>query len=65
MHVTKDIPEMIKEAERIYPDVEFVYTSLSVFTKKLAKVIMERIASARGLLPQDIEKKSFEIISGD
>ena len=24
---------------------------------------MERIASARGLLPQDIEKKSFEIIS--
>ncbi|MBI3378651.1 MAG: precorrin-8X methylmutase [Nitrospirae bacterium] len=63
MHVTKDIPEMIKEAERIYPDVEFIYTEPLGIHEKLVQVIMERIASARGLLPQDIEKKSFEIIS--
>ena len=63
MHVTKDIPEMIKEAEKMYPDVEFIYTEPLGIHEKLAKVIMERISSARGLLPQDIEKKSFEIIS--
>ncbi|MCG2709235.1 MAG: precorrin-8X methylmutase, partial [Thermodesulfovibrionales bacterium] len=63
MHVTKDIPEMIKEAEKMYPDVEFIYTEPLGIHEKLAKVIMERISSARGLLPKDIEKKSFEIIS--
>ena len=63
MHVTKDIPEMIKEAEKMYPDVEFIYTEPLGIHEKLAKVIMERISSARGPLPKDIEKKSFEIIS--
>ena len=63
MHVTKDIPEMIKEAERMYPDVEFIYTEPLGIHEKLVQVIMERISSSRGLLPKDIEKKSFEIIS--
>jgi len=63
MHVTKDIPEMIKEAEKMYPDVEFIYTEPLGIHEKLVQVIMERISSARGLLPKDIEKKSFEIIS--
>ncbi|MFZ3121832.1 MAG: precorrin-8X methylmutase [Thermodesulfovibrionales bacterium] len=63
MHVTKDIPEMIKEAEKMYPDVEFIYTEPLGIHEKLVQVIMERISSARSLLPKDIEKKSFEIIS--
>ncbi len=63
MHVTKDIPKMIKEAERIYPDVEFIYTEPLGIHEKLVQVIAERIKTAGGLLPADIEKKSFEIIS--
>lgn len=63
MHVTKDIPEIIKKAEEIYPDTEFVYTEPLGIHEKLVHVVIERICSANGLLPQDIEKRSFEIIS--
>lgn len=63
MHVTKDIPEMIKEAKRMYPDVEFIYTEPLGIHEKLVQVIAERIKTAGDLLPADIEKKSFEIIS--
>jgi precorrin-8X/cobalt-precorrin-8 methylmutase len=63
MHVTKDIPEMIKEAEGMYPDVEFIYTEPLGIHEKLVRVVMERIHSANGLKPHDIEKRSFEIIS--
>lgn len=63
MHVTKDIPEMIDEARKAYPDVEFIYTEPLGIHEKLVHVIMERIYTANGLPPQDIEKRSFEIIS--
>ena len=63
MHVTKDIPEIIKEAKDMYPDREFIYTEPLGIHEKLVHVIMERIHSANGLKPEDIEKKSFEIIS--
>ena len=63
MHVTKDIPEMLKEAERIYPDVEFIYTEPLGIHEKLVQVIAERIKTAGALMPAEIEKKSFEIIS--
>lgn len=63
MHVTKDIPEMIKEAKRMYPDVEFIYTEPLGIHEKLVQVIAERIKTAPELLGADIEKKSFEIIS--
>lgn len=62
MHVTKDIPEIIKEAERQYPDREFIYTEPLGIHEKLVQVIVERIHAANGLLPEDIEKRSFEII---
>jgi precorrin-8X/cobalt-precorrin-8 methylmutase len=65
MHVTKDIPEMIREAEKMYPDVEFIYTEPLGIHEKLVQVIAERIKTAGALLPADIEKKSFEIISGE
>ena len=65
MHVTKDIPEMIKKAKKMYPDVEFVYTEPLGIHEKLVQVIAERIKTAPELLVADIEKKSFEIISDE
>ncbi len=65
MHVTKDIPEMIQEAERIYPDVEFVYTEPLGIHEKLVHVVLERMASAGFKAAGDIEKRSFEIISDE
>lgn len=63
IHVTKDIPEMIREAQQSYPDVEFVYTEPLGIHEKLAHVVMERIHAVNGLKSEDIEKRSFEIIS--
>lgn len=65
MHVTKDIPEMIKEAEKMYPHVEFIYTEPLGIHEKMVQVIAERIKTAPELLGADIEKKSFEIISDE
>jgi precorrin-8X/cobalt-precorrin-8 methylmutase len=63
MHVTKDIPEIIKEAKDMYSDREFIYTEPLGIHEKLVHVVMERIHTANGLKPEDIEKRSFEIIS--
>jgi precorrin-8X/cobalt-precorrin-8 methylmutase len=63
MHVTNDIPGIIKEAGDKYRDVDFVFTEpLGVHTK-MAEVVFERIGAASGRKPEDIEKRSFEIIS--
>lgn len=63
MHVTKDIPEMIKEAGDLYPEVEFIYTEPLGVHEKLVKVVIERINAAKGEVPEDIERKSFDVIS--
>lgn len=63
VHVTKDIPETIKRAGEIYPEVAFVYTEPLGVHGKLIEVIKERIEAATSLKPEDIEEKSFEIIS--
>lgn len=63
MHVTKDIPEMIKDAKSKYPDVDFVYTEPLGIHDKLIQIVAERIRSAGVLLPEEIEEKSFEILS--
>ncbi|HBU06145.1 MAG TPA: hypothetical protein DEA95_06135, partial [Nitrospiraceae bacterium] len=47
----------------MYPDVEFIYTEPLGIHEKLVHVIAERIKTTGALLPADIEKKSFEIIS--
>lgn len=65
MHVTKDIPEMISEARRLYPDVEFIYTEPLGIHEKLAQIVMERISAADRLAPEDIEKRSFDILSAE
>ncbi len=65
VHVTKDIPEMIGEARRLFPGVEFVYTEPLGIHEKLAQIAMERISAADRMAPGDIERRSFEILSGE
>ncbi len=63
MHVTKDIPELISNAMKSYPDIEFVYTEPLGIHQKMVHVVRERIESAVGRAPGDIERKSFDLIS--
>jgi precorrin-8X/cobalt-precorrin-8 methylmutase len=63
MHVTTDIPGIIEEARGKYNDVEFVYTEPLGIHNKMAEVVLERISASTGLKPEEIEKRSFEIIS--
>jgi precorrin-8X/cobalt-precorrin-8 methylmutase len=63
IHVTKDIPEIIAQAERLYPTVEFVYTDPLGTHEKLVEIVMDRIKSAEFGAPQQIEERSFEIIA--
>ncbi len=74
MHVTKDIPAVIKEAEGLYPQVQFIYTEPLGIHNKLIQIVMERIhektnlsckasSDAAGFTQHPIEKKSFDIIS--
>ncbi|GAB4414881.1 MAG: hypothetical protein OHK0032_10980 [Thermodesulfovibrionales bacterium] len=63
MHVTQDIPEIIEEARDMYPETEFIYTEPLGIHEKLVQVVMERIHAANGLKPEEIEERSFEIIS--
>ncbi len=65
MHVTSDIPEIIDAARKKYPDVEFVFSEPLGLHNKMAQVVFERINSATGLKPHEIEKRSFEIISDE
>ncbi len=65
MHVTSDIPEIIDAARKKYPDVEFVFTEPLGIHNKMAQVVLERINAATGLKPDEIEKRSFEIISDE
>lgn len=65
MHVTKDIPEMIEQARKLYPDVRFIYTEPLGIHEKLAQIVMERISAAEELAPAAIEKRSFDILSAE
>lgn len=73
MHVTKDIPELIHEAEGMYPGVEFIFTEPLGVHEKLVQVVLERIREKTGLpvaigepktvQVDEIEGMSFRIIS--
>jgi precorrin-8X/cobalt-precorrin-8 methylmutase len=65
VHVTKDIPVMISDAESRNPGVEFVYTEPLGVHEKLIQVVIERIRGATFSVPEDIEKRSFDIIAGE
>lgn len=46
VHVSKNIPKIVKEAGAIYPDVEFVCTGHLGTHDKLVEVVLERIKEA-------------------
>ena len=62
VHVTKEIPTVIREAEKRHPEVEFVYTEPLGVHNKLAELVLERINAAARITPSEIETKSFEMI---
>lgn len=63
VHVTKDIPAIVREAESSYPDIEFVYTEPLGISGEIINVIRERIEAANGRVrPDGIEALSFEKI---
>lgn len=64
-HVMEDIPAVIQEAKALYPEVEFVYTEPLGVHEKLVQVVLERIDSAKGLSPYEIEQRSFDIIEDE
>ena len=65
VHVSRDIPEMIEEAKRRHPQVTFVYTEPLGVHEGLVGIILERINGEKFSSSRDIEKESFEIISGE
>lgn len=65
MHVTTDIPEIISKAREKYPGVEFICTEPLGVHNKMAQVVYERIVAASGMNPEQIEKRSFEIITDE
>lgn len=65
MHVTNDIPEIIRESRTKYPEVEFIYTEPLGIHEKLAHIVMERISAVEQLAPSAIEKRSFDILSAE
>jgi precorrin-8X/cobalt-precorrin-8 methylmutase len=65
VHVTKDIPEMIRAAQDKHPDVEFIYTEPLGNHDKLVQVAMERINAATQLKPVEIERRSFTTIESE
>ena len=65
MHVTKDIPGVIEGFKRSSPDIEFVYTEPLGVSQRLVELVVERMEEAAGFAPQEIEDKSFEILSED
>jgi len=52
VHVTKNIPEIIKEMKTAYPEVAFIYTDPLGFHEKLAEVAIERIKAAADIKPR-------------
>ena len=46
VHVIKNIPQIVKEAETLYPDVEFICTKDLGAHDKLVEVVLERIKEA-------------------
>jgi precorrin-8X/cobalt-precorrin-8 methylmutase len=65
MHVTKDIPEMIDDARKQYPAVQFIYTEPLGIHEKLAQIVLERVSAADPLAPAAIEKRSFDMLSAE
>ena len=66
-HFEEDITEMITDARRKYPEIEFVLTEPLGVHKNIARVVLERakkdIKPVKILKASEIEEKSFELIT--
>ena len=49
VHVTKNIPELIRKAKALHPDVEFIYTEPLGTQEKIAEVVLESIKDVTDL----------------
>lgn len=63
VHVTEDIPGIIRKAEALYPNVSFTYTEPLGISEEIVNVVEYRIKAARGIAPERIESESFTILS--
>lgn len=63
VHVTQDIPNLIKEAELKYPGVSFICTKPLGFSEDIIRAAIDRIVSAGGITPGDIEGESMKAIA--
>lgn len=62
VHVTKDIPEAIASAQQRHPEVPMIYTEPLGLSEEIVNVVEDRIRAAKGIKPEGIEPRSFEII---
>lgn len=63
VHVSKDIPAVIKEAEARYPQIEFICSEPLGVSEGILRAAKERIEEAAGpLRPQTIEAESLKRI---
>lgn len=52
LHVTKDIPDLVKEAANHHPGIAFRITEPLGVHEKIGEVILERIAQSQGPVPK-------------
>lgn len=62
VHVTKDIPQMIAAVQERHPNVRLIYTDPLGLSEEIVNVVEDRIRAAKGIKPEGIEPRSFEII---
>ncbi|HAM50365.1 MAG TPA: hypothetical protein DCP92_06590 [Nitrospiraceae bacterium] len=60
MHVTKDIPAVITEAEKMYPGIEFIYTEALGIHEGLVQIVVERIEECMNVKSMSQETPSEE-----
>jgi precorrin-6y C5,15-methyltransferase (decarboxylating) CbiE subunit len=63
-HVKKSIPDLLRKAQKRYPDIEFVYTAPLGAHLKLAEVVLERIGDAARTEPSHKARKPEKRGSG-
>ncbi|MDA8164611.1 MAG: precorrin-8X methylmutase [Desulfobacteraceae bacterium] len=62
VHVTEDIPALLREAAARYPRVTFTCTEPLGISAEIVQIVGSRIREAAGIAPGAIEERSFEAI---
>lgn len=64
-HVGSDIPMIIENFRKKYPDLQILYTKPLGLHEKLIDIVKERIDELKPLKAEEIEEKSMEIIDNE